>query len=74
VPQKVIISLDKCLNHEIVGKIYEQNPQIFSEDNDDWEQLILTVFLMYQRQLGAESFWAPYIELMPDVTFFCDLP
>jgi len=74
VPQKVIISLDKCLNHEIVGKIYEQNPQIFSKDNDDWEQLILTVFLMYQRQLGSESFWAPYIELMPDVTFFCDLP
>ena len=30
--------------------------------------------LMYQKQLGDKSFWAPYIELMPDVTFFCDLP
>ena len=28
---------------------------------------------MYQKQLGEKSFWAPYIELMPDVTFFCDL-
>lgn len=34
----------------------------------------MTVFLMYQKQLGASSFWAPYIDLMPDVTFFCDLP
>jgi hypothetical protein len=22
--------------------------------------------------LGPDSFWAPYIDLMPDVTFFCD--
>lgn len=35
---------------------------------------MLTVFLMHQKQLGGESFWAPYIDLMPDVTFFCDLP
>lgn len=27
---------------------------------------------MYQKQLGSESFWAPYIDLMPDVTFFCE--
>jgi len=29
---------------------------------------------MYQKQLGEKSFWAPYIDLMPDVTFFCDSP
>lgn len=29
---------------------------------------------MFQKQLGKDSFWAPYIDLMPDVTFFCDLP
>lgn len=29
---------------------------------------------MYQKQLGLDSFWSPYIDLMPDVTFFCDLP
>ena len=23
--------------------------------------------------MGDSSYWAPYIDLMPDVTFFCDL-
>jgi len=27
---------------------------------------------MYQNQLKDKSFWAPYLDLMPDVTFFCD--
>lgn len=27
---------------------------------------------MHHKQMGDESFWGPYIELMPDVTFFCE--
>lgn len=27
---------------------------------------------MYHKQLGEKSKWAPQIEVMPDVTFFCD--
>ena len=34
--------------------------------------MILTTFLMHHKELGDKSFWAPYIELMPDVTFFAD--
>jgi hypothetical protein len=26
---------------------------------------------MYQKQLGEKSLWAAYIELMPEVKFFC---
>jgi hypothetical protein len=33
---------------------------------------MLCIFLLYEYQLGEESFWFPYIDLMPDVTFFCD--
>ena len=35
---------------------------------------MLTVFLMYEKQLGKASFWEPYLNLMPEVTFFCNNP
>jgi hypothetical protein len=36
--------------------------------------MILCVFVMYQKQLGEDSFWEPWISAMPDVTFFSDWP
>ena len=72
VPYEVIISVDKCHRDPTLGKFYAENPKIFTNRHRDWEQLTLTVFLLYQQQLGDKSFWAPYIELMPEVTFFCD--
>ena len=30
------------------------------------------MYLMYQAQLGEQSFWAPYIDLMPSVKWFCE--
>ncbi len=73
VPYKVIISVDKCLQDPVLKDFYSQNAHLFGKSHRDWEQLILTTFLMYQKQLGDKSFWQPYIDLMPDVTFFCDL-
>ena len=47
----------------------------FSEDEKgDWEQLSLIVLLMYEYLKGEESFWKPYLDLMPDVKFFCHWP
>lgn len=37
VPYSVIISLDKCQSHEILGPIYANNANIFSEECNDWE-------------------------------------
>jgi len=52
-----------------------ENPQLFSEDEkgdwSDWEQLTLVTYLIYEFNLGAESFWKPYLDMMPDVKFFC---
>ena len=31
---------------------------------------ILTLYLLYEHQLGEASFWKPWIDLMPDVKFF----
>jgi hypothetical protein len=73
VPYSAIISVDKCKRDASLEAFYNENPELFSPNScRDWEQLVLTTFLMYQRQLGPDSYWAPYIDLMPDVTFFCD--
>jgi len=71
VPFHAIISIDKCRKDKVLGPFYKKNSQLFERSNSDWEQLTLTVFLVYQKQIGKKSYWAPYIESMPDVTFFC---
>lgn len=47
VPFKIIITLDNCYNHEKIGHVFKENPQVFSKVNEDYEQLTLTLFLMY---------------------------
>jgi hypothetical protein len=47
VPYKVIISVDKCLKDPVLKDFYSQNQQLFGKEHRDWEQLILTTFLMY---------------------------
>lgn len=34
--------------------------------------MILALYLIYENNKGEDSFWKPYIDLMPDVKFFCD--
>lgn len=47
VPYKVVISLDKCLRDPTLFYFYDDNKEIFSKKHRDWEQLILTTFLMH---------------------------
>lgn len=47
VPYSIIISLDKCHRDPVMGKVFAQNPELFTKRHKDWEQLTLTVFLMY---------------------------
>ena len=64
-----------CQEHPVLGKIIAENPEVFSEENrNDWEQLCLSLLLMFEWQKGEESFWKPYLDLMPEVEFFCDWP
>ena len=60
-------------NHPVIGKIITENPQFFGEEigSTDWEQMVLTLYLLYEFSLGDKSFWKPYLDLMPDVKFFC---
>ena len=75
IPYRVLISLDKCKEDPILGRVYAENPDLFGEEsNPDWEQLSLCVFLMFEWQKGEKGFWWPYLDLMPHVKFFCDWP
>lgn len=47
VPQSVIISLDKCKSCTALQPIFTENPQIFSDKLGDWEQIMISVFLLY---------------------------
>ena len=49
-----------------------ENPHAFKEDEKaEWEHLVLVLQLIYEHGKGEDSFWKPYLDLMPDVSFFC---
>jgi hypothetical protein len=54
-----------------LSDFYNNHPNLFEKPALDWEQLTLAIFLLYERQKGPESKWAPYLDVMPHVKFFC---
>ena len=70
VPLKMVMSLQKAWEHPVLGKIIDENPEVFMEGKHcDYEQMILALFLFYELTLGRNSYWYPYLRLMPDVEF-----
>ena len=37
IPYRVLISLDKCKEDPILGRVYAENPDLFGVDNPDYE-------------------------------------
>ena len=75
VPYKMLMTVEAARRHPVLSPILRDNPQLFSEaQKGDWEQLTLVIYLCYEFMKGEESFWKPYIDLMPDTTFFCEWP
>lgn len=75
VPYKMLMTVDAAQKHPAIGKVISENPELFHEDEKgDWEQLTLVLYLLYENQLGKDSFWKPYLDLMPDVKFFSHWP
>jgi len=72
IPYKMLMTVDGAQRHPVLGPIIEANPQLFSEEEKgDWEQLTLVLYLIYEYNKKEESFWKPYLDLMPNVKFFC---
>ncbi len=73
---RMLLSLDYIYAHKVLGLVTKENPQMFdSRRHEDWEQLTLTLGMMYEYQLGKDSFWFPYLNLLPnDIEFTCNWP
>lgn len=68
----MLMTVDGAQRHPVLGPIIKDNPQVFDEEHKgDWEQLTLVTFIIYEFSKGADSFWKPYLDLMPFVRFFC---
>ena len=67
VPHKCLISINEAGKHKVLGPVIKASPEVFSEEEQtDANQMILTLYLMYEWQLGEKSFWKPYLDMMPD--------
>jgi len=40
--------METAHDHPEVGHVFRDNPQLFSKEHDDFEQLTLTLFIMYE--------------------------
>ncbi|GBG32761.1 Histone-lysine N-methyltransferase setd3 [Hondaea fermentalgiana] len=61
IPQKMIIYPAVCLACEALQPVYHARWRFFQSDDD----LIIAVFLMHERLQGKDSFWFPYLEVLP---------
>lgn len=67
VPFRMILSCKRTRAHPILGPICEKYPACFEDGrSDDWEQLTLTLALLYETTLGLKSFWYPYLRILPE--------
>ena len=70
VPFKMMLSVHKVQNDDVLGPIVLDHPECFDEEKgNDWEQLTLAIGLLYEMTKGKESYWYPYLRQMPDVEF-----
>ena len=70
IPLKMVMSLAKAQQHPVLKPIIAENSECFdAEENGDYEQLTLALFMFYEITLGRRSYWYPYLRLMPDVEF-----
>ena len=70
VPYKIILTVHNTQQHKVLKPIIDAHPEVFSEDEyESWEFLTLTLRLLYEKTLGKDSYWFPYINALPDVQF-----
>ena len=72
VPFKTMMTLHKAQESPL-STLFDSHEELFTSHQDS-EQLMLTVFLLYEFLKGEESYWANYISLLPDVQFYCHWP
>ena len=73
VPFNCLLSVYGAKQNPDLRVIIQENPELFSEDEeDDAECLILVLLMLYEMQKGDNSFWKPYFDVLPEVVMFCN--
>ena len=49
IPYKMLMTIDAAKNHDVLGQVIEENPDLFSDKKGDWEQLTLALYLIYEN-------------------------
>ena len=66
VPAKLIISTKKAYDCKELQHIYYDNPEVFGKHTSLGEDNVLDAFLLYHMSLGKDSFFYPYLQILPE--------
>ena len=69
IPYKILITLDQAYRNPTLKEIIDKYP-IFKKESNEYEQCILALLLLWEYQKGEDSFWWPYIDLLPEFDNF----
>ena len=61
VPENIMISPPICKANPLIGHVFTENDGFFKRDDDT----MLAVFVMFEKERGLESFWHPYLSVLP---------
>ena len=64
IPSKIVMSTRVCLESPIKHIIFE-NPDVFGKHTPDGEDNLLIAYILYEMNLGDQSFWHPMFEVWP---------
>ena len=73
VPFKCLVTLEKVRTHPQLGQIILENEDWFDENKgEEGATNTFLLFLLHETQKGHDSFWKPWLDVMPQVTQFHD--
>lgn len=68
----MIISVEKAHQQEELAQVLRAYPSLFDiNKTQSADQLIMLAFLYFEMQKGKNSYWYPWLRMLPDVDFSC---
>jgi len=61
IPTALMLSPPRARASPEIGHVFEENPALFAGDDDR----VLAAYMVFERLRGADSFWAPYFDVLP---------
>lgn len=64
VPKHCMLSVQSAMDSPL-RTIFDQHPNLFSESNANYEDMILTTYILYEKSRGKDSFWYYFLRALP---------